>query len=157
MKVRNWLGTAAALALLVSPLAAHGGHKCDKDTQACLNEMAAHMKDKGWAGLELDKSDPAGMTVTRVHAGSPAEAAGFRTGDVIVALNGIRLGAEKNKEALYAVKKTLKPGSQATYTVARGGKEKDVTVTLVKPPEEVIASWIGSHMMEHAQVAVAKN
>lgn len=154
----NWLIAAALAAALGAPAVAGDGHKCTKTTQACLDAMAADMKNKGWAGMDLNKDEKTGaFTVKRVFSGTPAENAGIREGDVLVALNGIKLNDEGSKEALYAVKKTLKPGVQATYTIARDGKQKDYTVTLTRPSEEVIAGWVGSHMMEHATTAVAQN
>jgi hypothetical protein len=50
----------------------------------------------------------------------------------------------------------MKPGNTITYLVARGGKKKDVSVTLAPLPESVMAEWIGRHMLEHATVEMAK-
>jgi hypothetical protein len=63
-----------------------------------------------------------------------------------------------NKEALHAAKKKMKPGNTVTYTVERNGSPRDLTVVLAKVPEDVLAQWVGAHMLEHAKVAeVAQN
>ena len=43
-----------------------------------------------------------------------------------------------------------------TYTIGRKGKERDVDATLAKLPEEVLAQWVGGHMLEHATIAQAQ-
>ena len=88
------------------------------------------------------------LTVKRVVADSPAESAGFKSGDVLVALNGIKY-EDKNKDALMAAKKSMAPGKQVAYTVSRDGQEKTITATLAPMPSEVLAQWIGHHMLDH--------
>ncbi|MGH9868620.1 MAG: PDZ domain-containing protein [Candidatus Polarisedimenticolia bacterium] len=150
---------AALLVLAPAVLAGHDHYKCTKSTQECLNEMSASLKNSGWIGIELDKSEDGKlMVVKKVVAGSPAQQAGFSEGDVLVALQGIKLGDESNQEALKAAKKAMAPGKQVTYTVQRAGAEKKLTATLAPMPQEVLAQWIGSHMMAHADnTAVAQN
>jgi hypothetical protein len=48
----------------------------------------------------------------------------------------------------------MTPGAKATYTVQREGKDREVEVTLGKLPPEVLARWVGAHMLEgHARTA----
>ena len=131
--------------------------KCTEDTQVCLDRLTAKLKAKGWLGVELDKTDSGFYKVSAVTADSPASAAGFRAGDVLVALNGVRISKD-NKEALAKAKKGLAPGKAATYTVKRSGAKQQLAVTLGQMPGEMIAEWIGQHMVEnHAVVAVVTN
>ncbi len=120
--------------------------------------MAGELKNTGWLGLEIDHDQDTGvMTVKRVVPGSPAEKAGFAAGDALVAINGIKY-ADGNMEAIKAAKKSLAPGKQVTYTVKRASGLKDVTATLAEVPQEVLAGWVGGHMLQHAEnQAVAKN
>lgn len=145
------------LALIVAApgmvLAGEGG--CKGSTQDCLNKMAAKLRDRGWVGLELDHNDAGKMVVQRVVEDSPAASAGFRQGDVLLALNGVEF-AESNHEALAKLKQDMTPGKQVTYTVGRGGTNHDLDVTLAKVPDQVLAAWIGGHMLEaHTTVASA--
>ncbi len=43
-----------------------------------------------------------------------------------------------------------------TYTVKRDGNDREVNLTLGPMPADVLAKWIGQHMLDHAQVDVAK-
>jgi S1-C subfamily serine protease len=152
------LSLVAVVALVAVPAFAGEGHKCTASTQECLNKMAAKLKNKGWVGIELDKNKDTGtLTVTRVVPGSPAEQAGFRQGDMLLALNGVDMYSS-DKKALHGAKKAFKPGAQVTYTVERAGSKRDLDVTLGTVPDDVLAQWVGGHMLEHADVAeIAQN
>lgn len=157
MRRKSWLAIPALLALIAAPIMAGGDHKCTMATQACLDQMAANMKNKGWLGIETDHKAEGQPSITRVVAGSPAEAAGFKVGDVLVAINGVKLSSE-NEEAIKAAKKGMVPGKQVVHTVLRNGSEVKLTATLATLPREVLAQWVGNHMLEHsANTAIAQN
>ncbi len=164
MRQRNWLKmalfTTLAFALVVLPaLAGEKGHKCPLDTQTCLNKMVAQMKTRGWVGIEMeDNKDPRIVTIKRVVPGSPAEAAGFKAGDVLVALNGIKYADNTEERCLpcEAMKDNWVPGRKVQYVVNRSGAEVKLDVTLAPVPTDVMAQWIGAHMIEHAQVEIAQ-
>lgn len=127
-----------ALFLAFSTLAAAGGENCDKAAKA---KTAAHEKARhGWLGLDVEKNASSGYVVTGVAAGSPAEKAGFQKGDVLVAFNGIAL-TDDNKEALKKAKMQNAVGRQVTYTISRGGAQRQIAATLAEVPKEVLAQW----------------
>lgn len=159
MRNLNRIGTAAlALALALPAWAGHNGEKCKYPTQECLDHMAEKLKSSGWVGVELDTDEATGIpTVTKVVPGSPAEAAGIQPGDIFAALNGVKINKD-NDEALKAARKEWKPGQSVTYTISRNGYDKKVDLTLAPMPADVMAAYIGQHMLDHAnnQVAVKK-
>jgi len=141
---------------LVAPTLAGEGGKCDHEAQVCLNYMAQHLQGRGWAGVDLDESGEA-VTVTKVYDGTPADKAGVRTGDQLIAVNGVRL-AEENHEQLQALMADMKPGTKFDYTLARNGKERAVSLTLAEMPDEAIQRIVGQHMLKgHTTVEVASN
>ena len=142
------LALTLAVVFAAAPALA-GGEHCAHEAKAA---KAAKMAQHGWLGIETEKADQ-GYRVTAVHDGSPAQAAGFQAGDVLVALNGVRL-AEDNKEAVKAAKQKLGVGSQVTYTVERQGRRQQVAATLGPVPEEVLARWMAAE--ETTRIA-AKN
>ena len=148
----------SALALFFSfSLLALAGDKahCTKPAGDCAKAMQDKLAHAGWLGIETDKNDKGLVTVKAVTAGSPAVAAGFQAGDVLVAINGVEI-SDANKEALMAAKKSLVAGSQGSYTVLRQGAKKNLTATLVAPPRTVLAQWIGEHMLsDHVTAQVA--
>ena len=155
MKRSTWLVMALVIGLSL-PALAGGDHKCTYETQECLDMMASSMKKTGYVGLDLAENDEGGWAVTEVLPDSPAKAAGFRTGDVLIAMKRIQLG-EENKDALKAEKEKLSPGTQVTYTVNRNGKTLDLTATLAPVPADVLARFVGQHLLEHATTEVAQN
>jgi PDZ domain-containing secreted protein len=70
-------------------------------------------------------------------------------------VNGLEYGS-KDKEAWHAVKSSMKIGKTITYTVKRDGRKKEVDVTLGRLPDDVMAKWIGRHMLEHTTIELAQ-
>ena len=169
MSARSKLALSLVFALAAAPALA-GGEQCQKDAaaaakhasaqkctmsaEACQKEMAG-MKSKGWIGLNLDKSEDGTLTVQSVAVGSPAEKAGFKQGDVLVALNGIAFG-EANYDKLKAAKQGLGVGSEITYSVRRGSENLDLTAKMAAMPESVYKTAVADHMAEHATIASSK-
>jgi S1-C subfamily serine protease len=159
MKSKWTVFTAVAVALLFvgATAALAGGAKCaEQHTQASYEEMAQKYAKKGYLGIETEKNADGAYAVSSIAPGSPAEKAGFQKGDVLVALNGARFG-EENKEAVMKAKAALAPGKAATYTVSRAGAEKSLTATLAEVPREVLAKWVGEHVLDHTGYQVAAN
>lgn len=156
---RTSLVTVAAVALALgfgAAAARAGGEKCaTAHTQADYQRMAEKMAAKGWLGIETEKDAQGRYAVASIAPDSPAARAGFQVGDVLVALDGIALGDEKSKEKLHAAKKALGPGKSVRYTVARAGAERTLTATLAPVPREVLAQWMGEHVLDHTTVQVA--
>ncbi|MFO1372566.1 MAG: DegQ family serine endoprotease [Candidatus Competibacteraceae bacterium] len=99
---------------------------------------------RGWLGVliqevtpelaqsfNLDK--PHGALVGQVMADSPAQAAGVKTGDIIVAFNSQSV---QHSSELPLMVGRVRPGTSASLTVIRDGKEQTLTVQLKELPEE---------------------
>ena len=156
MKHGRWIWVLVIAIALTGPVLAGEKHPCTAGTQDCLDKMVAKMQHKGWVGIEYEKKDKSGTPVVgKVIPDSPAAEAGLRKGDVLVAVNGVKYG-DDDEAKWKKVKKSWTPGSTITYTVDRGGKSKEIDVTLGQVPEEVLAAWIGEHMMQHATVELAQ-
>ena len=151
------LMVALAVIAVVPAFAGDHGKKCDKGTQECLNMMAQHYKNTGWIGVELE-DDPyesdGTWILSKVLPDSPAEAAGLKPGDVVYALNGVKISKD-NMEAVHKVRKTLKPGSKVKATIKRNGYDREVKFTMAAMPADMLAKAIGKHMMDHAKTEVA--
>jgi len=156
--MKQLVGLLVVIAVAVGLPAFAGEHKCTESTQACLDMMAETYSHRGWVGIELADDDETGvMTVTKVVADSPAQRAGFKIGDELVALNGMRFGdaaEQQQMKEMYA--QEMVPGNKVTYTVERSGHDRNLDVTLAKVPEQVLAQWIGGHMLDHASIATAQ-
>jgi len=80
------------------------------------------------AGLWINQATD-GFAVVDVTKGAPADAAGLKAGDVIIAVDGKPATSLK----LYEVRKHLRdevPGTAVTFTVRRAGAEKSMPVML---------------------------
>ena len=77
-----------------------------------------------------------GALVADVGPGSPAERAGFESGDVIIAINDHDISSADN---LRATVSQLRPGSTASMKIVRNGAQKILAVTLGERPEMAAA------------------
>jgi len=151
-----FLLSALALVVLVAGVAyAGGGHgESHASAESCLSAKAAKIARHGWLGVETEKA-AGGYAITKVYPDSPAAKAGFRAGDVLLAVNGARFADEK---AVKAEKAKLRVGSAVAYTVARAGSEQTIQATLAEVPRQVMAQWLGEDVLDHhVETRVAEN
>lgn len=80
-------------------------------------------------GVQLDDSrGDAGARVREVSPGGPAEQAGVRPGDLIVAVNGTNVQGREPAGRVVELLHDVKPGDKVDLTVSRDGKTRDLTV-----------------------------
>ncbi|HCX68201.1 MAG TPA: HtrA protease/chaperone protein [Rhodobiaceae bacterium] len=99
--------------------------KDGKVTRGWLGVTIQQVDDDMAASLSLDEAR--GALVAQVGKDSPAEAAGIKTGDVILSVNG------RQMEDVRAVSRTvadLKPDTDAEIIVWRDGREKTIDVEI---------------------------
>ena len=87
-----------------------------------------------------EAADPALPVVTRVIVGSPAEAAGFARGDIIVAVDDRPVGSIS---ALLQVLAALQPGDIVPLTVQRAGLEERLLVTVGRRAGDLDRPFLG--------------
>jgi serine protease Do len=123
---------------------------------AIPSNMAKHVMEdlvktgkvtRGYLGIEirsLDEGlakqfkvpDTAGALVEDVSAGSPAEKAGIKNGDVIRKING---QVVEDSGQLTAMTTNLNPGAEATLEILRDGQPMTIKVTLGERPTNLSA------------------
>jgi serine protease Do len=81
----------------------------------------------------VERPDQGGVGISQVFENSPAEAAGLRTGDEIVALNRERVHSPQDVVRIVGGRT---PGDQIEVTIRRDGQEQVLTVTLAQVPAE---------------------
>jgi serine protease Do len=92
------------------------------DGQAVTSEIARSI------GL----SRPGGVLIKSVYPGGPAAQAGLKTGDVVLAVDGV--GIDDMQALNYRIA-THKAGDAPTMKISSNGQARDVTVKLSLPPE----------------------
>ena len=106
-----------------------------------------HRVSRGSIGIEFAaQPNPAiariygaGVTVSNVVAGSPAETAGLKIGDTITSVDNKDV---KSGDELVADIASRKPGSKAKLAFVRNGKKQDTTVTIADR-SKLFASRLG--------------
>ena len=79
-------------------------------------------------------TDAAGATLPAITPGSPAEAAGLRAEDIVLAIEGQVVDAEHPLDALLT---SYRPGQAVKLTILRGTSEIEISVTLGTRPEDL--------------------
>ena len=159
--MKRLLTTILTLAMIlpVMPLWAgeEGDKNCPGEAAECAHAMKEQFKERGWVGINMDFDQERGVTIiSNVVANSPASAAGFEVGDVLMGLNGVEY-TEENEALLKTQYAGFKPGTRATFKVGRGGKQIDIEVELEQIPQAILAQWVGQHILDyhHGEAEVA--
>jgi len=103
---------------------------------------------RGWIGIEAQDITPElaesfklpqarGSLIAGVLRNSPADVAGIRAGDVLLAINDKDVADSSSMLNLIAV---LKPNEKAVLKIARAEKQIEIKVTVGKRPKPAIAS-----------------
>ena len=93
--------------------------------------IGGHPVKHPYVGVELQSSSTNGAEIQQVQNGSPAAAAGLRTGDVITAVNG---RAVTSTEGFISTVDGYSAGQTVTLTVRRGSATKQVKLRLGTRP-----------------------
>jgi len=86
---------------------------------------------RGWLGLLVENTadfineNGKGVLVINVYKNSPAQRAGIKAGDIILAINGKYI---KNREDYKKMEARLRPNSIALLTIIRNKKEVEISV-----------------------------
>jgi serine protease Do len=118
-----------------------------------IHEVVAQLEShgkvaRGWLGVQIQSLTPElaasvgakenkGAIVASIVPGSPAAKAGFRPGDLVLALNGKSIEDSRDLTRRVA---TLLAGSKASFTLVRDGKDQTITATIGARKEEQVAS-----------------
>ena len=151
---KTWLPLMIATAVFVSsPLLAGDEENekkhCSYKVEDCVQTMKEEFSQRGWVGINMEPDEDAGgVVLTWVSPNSPAEEAGLKKGDLLTSLNGVPYD-EANEEKLKQEYKAFRPGRTVTFGIERDGKGQDITVTLEPMPEEILAKWIGEHVLHY--------
>ena len=98
-----------------------------KVTRGYLGIMMRDLDLKPETLKQLKVPDGSGTLIQEVMAGSPADKAGLKPGDVIIAMNGQSL---QNLNQLRARIAFTKPGTEVKLSVLRAGKRSEVNVKI---------------------------
>jgi serine protease Do len=101
---------------------------------------------RGWLGVQIGDIDQSmkdalglkskkGVLINDVFEGEPADKAGLKAGDVVLSIDGIRVG---NANELKNTVASIAPGKKVPLKIIRDGKATTLSVVLTKRDEEKI-------------------
>jgi serine protease Do len=109
-----------------------------------MDSILAHGKvDRGYLGVQIEDVTPDlakvfhttshGALIGDVTAGSPADSAGLKRGDIVTELNG---AVVPDRDQLRTRIGTMDPGTKVNLKVLRDGRTMDFALTLASFPED---------------------
>jgi Do/DeqQ family serine protease len=98
---------------------------------------------RGWVGVEIQEVTPelaeafrlpstSGALIAGIMRGSPADKAGVKPGDLLVAIDGKPV---KDAQAMLGLIANLAPGQRAQFALRREGKAVELPITIGKRPQ----------------------
>ncbi len=146
MQKKLTASAAALFALALAVPAFAGGAHCSGDSKATAAASKSSCSSSktsasnAWAGAWLERSASGTITVADIAKNSPAQKAGLKTGDIVLAVNGYDLADKKSREMCES-KAECSVGSAVTYKVQRGKSVKQMKVTLEKMPADAASRF----------------
>jgi serine protease Do len=105
-------------------------NELNRDEQARRVQKSIQIRmNSAFLGVSSRKAEKDGATVLEVTAGSPAEKAGLKKGDIITKINDAKV---ESPESLFEVIHNYKPGDKIKIVFKRDAKEQSVMATLDK-------------------------
>jgi serine protease Do len=122
--------------VIVSPTGASVGIGFAIPSEAVSRTVAQLLSkgsiERGWLGVSVEDRDE-GVTIAILDRAGPAAKAGFRAGDVVIAVNGDKI--ESSRGLIRAVA-AVPPGNGVRVTIRRQGHEMEIPLNVGRRPAE---------------------
>jgi len=128
-----------------------------------INEAATRLiGPRSWLGVDITPAPMTldrrplpgpGATVVRIAAGSPAELAGIKPGDLLVAVGGVSISGAAD---LQRTEMLFSPGQSVGVQVGRNGLRQSYQVTLASMPGRVVSGWAPSLAAANASLMAGR-
>ena len=105
----------------------YGVYRDSEENEIYEQDLSGHTVG---IGVIISKNHDGNILVKSLVRGAPAESAGIKASDVIVAVDGTRVSTIGYKEATDRIRGKI--DTKLTVTILRGDKESDITVTRKK-------------------------
>ena len=143
--MRRLSGLLLALIVCAAPVRAEQP-RCPLPLGECMAQFGA-MRERTWLGVESVRDSVTGARhVLSVVAGSPADRAGVKAGDILQKVGGVDPQVWFASKAGW--KANWKDGDKAALIVSRNGHDRTLEMALGHVPEETLAAMIGIHVLE---------
>lgn len=113
------------------------GQSGNRGSRRSGNGRAEERGDRAFLGIALDEWSEEGVRVSGVYPESPAEEAGLRRGDEIVAVDDDDVQTSRDLQQLLSQKE---PDDKVTISVERNGRQRTLHATLASQREVIEAS-----------------
>ncbi|HEX7705030.1 MAG TPA: PDZ domain-containing protein [Thermoanaerobaculia bacterium] len=120
--------------------------KCSAAARECDHQIRQMLRGRRFLGVTVEERAP-GLMIKAVVANSPAERAGLRAGDRLIAINGKSLTQASTRDFKQTVAEARDTG-RLWMIISRGGVYAKVETRLEPYTKEQIARIVAAHLLE---------
>jgi S1-C subfamily serine protease len=143
------------VALVVAATIAAEGPKCNGTARECEQKIRHLVSGRRYFGATVQDRNP-GLVVNSVHPNSPAERAGLKPGDQLIALNGRSLREASGREFKQLIADARSTG-RIWMLISRHGAITKIETRLEPYTKEQVAKMVALHLtMTHTTTSGAQ-
>ncbi len=143
------------VALVAAATIAAEGPKCNGTARECEQKIRHLVSGRRYFGATVQDRNP-GLVVNSVHPNSPAERAGLKPGDQLIALNGKSLREATGREFKQLIADARTTG-RIWMLISRHGAISKIETRLEPYTKEQVAKMVALHLsMTHTTTAGAQ-
>ncbi|HEY0159743.1 MAG TPA: PDZ domain-containing protein [Thermoanaerobaculia bacterium] len=143
------------MALVVAATIAAEGPKCNGTARECEQKIRHLVSGRRYFGATVQDRNP-GLVVNSVHPNSPAERAGLKPGDQLIALNGRSLREASGREFKQLIADARSTG-RIWMLISRHGAITKIETRLEPYTKEQVAKMVALHLtMTHTTTSGAQ-
>jgi predicted metalloprotease with PDZ domain len=143
------------VALAVAATLAADGPKCNGTARECEQKIRHLVSGRRYFGATVQDRNP-GLVVNAVHPDSPAERAGLKPGDQLIALNGKSLRQSTGREFKQLIAEARSTG-RIWMIISRRGVISKIETRLEPYTKEQVAKMVALHLsMTHTTTSGAQ-
>jgi C-terminal processing protease CtpA/Prc len=139
------ISTIIVCALLATSIGAEDP-KCSATARECDHQIRQMLSGRRFLGVTVQELNP-GLVVKAVVPNSPAERAGLRSGDRLVAVNGKSLAQASSREFKQIIAEARETG-RLMMIITRGGVSSKVVTRLEPYTREQIQRIVSAHLSQ---------
>lgn len=112
----------------------------------CLGEIVSQLENQGWLGVELEGIPSHGLRVSAVVPGGPADAAGLRADDFILAIGAVAVDI-RQPERLQTLLARSRPGEVTELRIRRGDEVRTFRMRAARFPPDRLIEAVGAYVL----------
>jgi predicted metalloprotease with PDZ domain len=144
--MRQRISGTIFVALIAAATLIADGPKCNGAARECEQQIRQMLSGRRYLGATIEDRNP-GLVIKSVHPDSPAEKAGLKPGDLLIAINGKSLRSASTRDFKQHIADARSNG-KLWMIIARRGAYSRVETRLEPYTKEQIERIVSAHLSQ---------